>query len=168
MSNSLVVIPAGLPAATRWRHTVFLSPSPGPGALTGTGRLGLAPVVATFSTYKSPKFYLSFIILVSFTLVKYPDRIGLVNTYGTVQAGTGTLPYLRRTASRIILPLEPWYACASLYAVCSFCYRSYGRPVAATSGVIVVRGAAAPGRLYLFITALTALLLARSRQAGKP
>ena len=63
-----------------------------------------------FSTYKSPKFYLSFIILVSFILVKYPDRIGLVNTYGTVQAwqGQGT-----------VLPLEPWYACASLYAVCS-------------------------------------------------
>ena len=32
-----------------------------------------------FSTYKSPKFYLSFTILVSFILVKYPDRIGLVN-----------------------------------------------------------------------------------------
>ena len=80
MSNSLVVIPAGLPAATRWRHTVFLSP--GPGAL----RLGLAPVVATFSTYKSPKFYLSFTILVSFILVKYSDRIGPgpVNTVPTV------------------------------------------------------------------------------------
>ena len=39
-----------------------------------------------FSTLKSPKFYLSFTILVSFILVKYPDRIGLVNT---VQAGTG-------------------------------------------------------------------------------
>ena len=47
----------------------------------GPGALGLAPVVATaFSTYKSPKFYLSFTILVSFILVKYPDRIGLVNT----------------------------------------------------------------------------------------
>ena len=48
----------------------------------GPGSLGLAPVVATapFSTYKSPKFYLSFTILVSFILVKYPDRIGLVNT----------------------------------------------------------------------------------------
>ena len=46
-----------------------------------SGALGLAPVVATaFSTYKSPKFYLSFTILVSFILVKYPDRIGLVNT----------------------------------------------------------------------------------------
>ena len=33
-----------------------------------------------FSTYKSPKFYLSFTILVSFILVRYPDRIGLVNT----------------------------------------------------------------------------------------
>ena len=28
-----------------------------------------------FSTYKSPKFYLSFTILVSFILVRYPDRI---------------------------------------------------------------------------------------------
>ena len=48
----------------------------------GPGSLGLAPVVATapFSTYKSPKFYLSFTILVSFILVRYPDRIGLVNT----------------------------------------------------------------------------------------
>ena len=34
-----------------------------------------------FSTYKSPKFYLSFTILVSFILVKYPDKIGIVNTY---------------------------------------------------------------------------------------
>jgi len=50
--------------------------------------MGLAPVVATaFSTYKSPKFYLSFTILVSLILVKYPDRIrsseyGTVGTYG--------------------------------------------------------------------------------------
>ena len=38
--------------------------------------MGLAPVVATasFPTYKSPKFHLSFTILVSFILVKYPDR----------------------------------------------------------------------------------------------
>ena len=51
--------------------------------------MGLAPVVATasFPTYKSPKFHLSFTILVSFILVKYPDRIGLVNT---VPACTGT------------------------------------------------------------------------------
>ena len=42
----------------------------------------------TYGTYRrygtvpaiSPKFYLSFTILVSFILVKYPDRIGLVNT----------------------------------------------------------------------------------------
>ena len=38
-----------------------------------------------FSSYKSPKFYLSFTILVSLILVKYPDRIGPVNT---VLAGT--------------------------------------------------------------------------------
>ena len=46
--------------------------------------MGLAPVVATaFSTYKSPKFYLSFTILVSLILVKYPDRIRS-SEYGTV------------------------------------------------------------------------------------
>ena len=50
--------------------------------------MGLAPVVATaFSTYKSPKFYLSFTILVSFILVKYPDRIGLVNTVAYPRLG---------------------------------------------------------------------------------
>ena len=63
---------------------------PGVGARCGNG---------LFSTYKSPKFYLSFTILVSFILVRYPDRIGLVNTvllldtylrYGTY--GT-TVPY---------------------------------------------------------------------------
>ena len=55
----------------------------GPGALGVGARCGngLLP------TYKSPKFYLSFTILVSFILVKYPDRIGLVNT---VPACTGT------------------------------------------------------------------------------
>ena len=49
---------------------------PGVGARCGNG---------PFSTYKSPKFYLSFTILVSLILVKYPDRIpvGLVNTVGT-------------------------------------------------------------------------------------
>ena len=38
---------------------------------------------------KSPKFYLSFTILVSFILVKYPDKIGIVNTYqyGTSKYG---------------------------------------------------------------------------------
>ena len=70
----------------------------------GPGALGLAPVVATaFSTYKSPKFYLSFTILVSFILVKYPDRIGLVNTVPTVptvpvQAGTRTRELLNVVA----------------------------------------------------------------------
>ena len=45
---------------------------PGVGARCGNG---------LFSTYKSPKFYLGFTILVSLILVKYParDRIGLVN-----------------------------------------------------------------------------------------
>ena len=43
---------------------------------------GLAPVVATasFPLINLPKFYLSFTILVSLILVKYPDRVGLVNT----------------------------------------------------------------------------------------
>ena len=48
----------------------------GPGSLGVGARCGNGP----FSTYKSPKFYLSFTILVSFILVRYPDRIGLVNT----------------------------------------------------------------------------------------
>ena len=47
--------------ASRW------SGGPGVGARCGNG---------LFPTYKSPKFYLSFTILVSFILVKYPDRIG--------------------------------------------------------------------------------------------
>ena len=52
-----------------------------------------------FSTYKSPKFYLSFTILVSLILVKYPDKIGPVNTvrlyllrYGTVGTVVTTVP----------------------------------------------------------------------------
>ena len=52
-----------------------------------------------FSTYKSPKFYLSFTILVSLILVKYPDRIGPVNTvpwylrYGTSTEVYSTTQY---------------------------------------------------------------------------
>ena len=48
--------------------------------------MGLAPVVATasFPLINLPKFYLSFTILVLLILVKYPDRVGLVNTVGTV------------------------------------------------------------------------------------
>ena len=34
-----------------------------------------------FPLINLPNFYLSFTILVSLILVKYPDRIGLVNTY---------------------------------------------------------------------------------------
>ena len=49
----------------------------------------VVPPAMIWPRIKSPKFYLSFTILVSFILVKYPDRIGLVNT---VQAGTGTVP----------------------------------------------------------------------------
>ena len=43
--------------------------------------MGLAPVVATasFPLINLPNFYLSFTILVSLILVKYPDRVGLVN-----------------------------------------------------------------------------------------
>ena len=42
----------------------------------------MVPVVATasFPLINLPKFYLSFTILVSLILVKYPDKIGLVNT----------------------------------------------------------------------------------------
>ena len=63
------------------------SGGPGVGARCGNG---------LFPTYKSPKFYLSFTILVSFILVKYPDRIGLVNT----------VPWYRRyrTVGRYIRP----------------------------------------------------------------
>ena len=52
----------------------FVVVSYGPGSLGVTvgARCGNGP----FSTYKSPKFYLSFTILVSFILVRYPDRIG--------------------------------------------------------------------------------------------
>jgi len=57
-----------------WRGGAW-SGVPGVGARCGNG---------LFSTYKSPKFYLSFTILVSFILVRYPDRIGLVNTVPTV------------------------------------------------------------------------------------
>ena len=53
----------------------------------GPGSLGLAPVVATasFPLINLPKFYLSFTILVSLILVKYPDRVGLVNTVPQVR-----------------------------------------------------------------------------------
>ena len=69
------------------------------------GPWGLAPVVATasFAHINLPNFYLSFTILVSFILVKYPDRIGLVNTVPTVptvpvQAGTRTRELLNVVA----------------------------------------------------------------------
>ena len=47
------------------------------------GPRGLVPVVATasFPLINLPNFYLSFTILVSLILVKYPDRVGLVNRY---------------------------------------------------------------------------------------
>ena len=47
------------------------SGGPGVGARCGNG---LFPLI------NLPNFYLSFTILVSLILVKYPDRIGLVNT----------------------------------------------------------------------------------------
>ena len=55
------------------------------------GPRGLVPVVATasFPLINLPNFYLSFTILVSLILVKYPDRVGLVNTVHTY----GTVPY---------------------------------------------------------------------------
>ena len=57
----------------------YLSFGAGAGA---RGPWGLAPVVATasFPLINLPNFYLSFTILVSLILVKYPDRVGLVNT----------------------------------------------------------------------------------------
>ena len=55
------------------------------------GPRGLVPVVATasFPLINLPKIFLSFTILVSLILVKYPDRVGLVNTVGTY--GTSTV-----------------------------------------------------------------------------
>ena len=60
----------------------------------GPGSLGLAPVVATasFPLINLPKFYLSFTILVSLILVKYPDRVGLVNTAVTIPVPCSWLP----------------------------------------------------------------------------
>ena len=85
----LVVV---LPVA-RGRVPVVRAPGPasgpGVGARCGNG---------LFSTYKSPKFYLSFTILVSLILVKYPDRIGPVNT---VLAGT-VVPTVRYRIHRIV------------------------------------------------------------------
>ena len=78
-----------------WRGGAW-SGVPGVGARCGNG---------LFSTYKSPKFYLSFTILVSFILVRYPDRIGLVNTvgtylrYGTVGPGPPGTGELLKTAT---------------------------------------------------------------------
>ena len=67
----------------------------------------MAPVVATaFSTYKSPKFYLSFTILVSLILVKYPDKIGPVNSaVPTVPRyrGTSNAPRVSQMAPRMQL-----------------------------------------------------------------
>ena len=61
---------------------------PGVGARCGDG---------LFSTYKSPELYLSFTILVSLILVKYPDRIGPVNTVlaGTVLVGIHYTYFIR-------------------------------------------------------------------------
>ena len=68
-------------AARRGAAACQWSGVPGVGARCGNG---------LFSTYKSPKFYFSFTILVSFILFRYPDRIGLVNTYGTRYLRYGT------------------------------------------------------------------------------
>ena len=70
------------------------SGGPGVGARCGNG---LFPLI------NLQNFYLSFTILVSFILVKYPDRIGLVNTVPTVptvpvQAGTRTRELLNVVA----------------------------------------------------------------------
>ena len=59
-----------------------------------------------FSTYKSPKFYLSFTILVSLILVKYPDKIGPVNSaVPTVPRyrGTSNAPRVSQMAPRMQL-----------------------------------------------------------------
>ena len=69
----------------RTKEQEFLALPPSLGCFGAGARgpwsLGLAPVVATafFPLINLPKFYLSFTILVSLILVKYPDRVGLVN-----------------------------------------------------------------------------------------
>ena len=68
--QELLALPPSESLGCFWRGGAWPG-GPGVGARCGNG---------LFSTYKSPKFYLSFTILVSFILVKYPDRIGLVNT----------------------------------------------------------------------------------------
>ena len=73
-----------------------------------------------FSTYKSPKFYLSFTILVSLILVKYPDRIGPVNTVPYPRGTNGTylryLRYLRYVPWRLwqLMACNGWPYCALL------------------------------------------------------
>ena len=60
----------------------------------GPGTLGLAPVVATafFPLINLPNFILASLsdILVSFILVKYPDRIGLLRYCGSECGTYGT------------------------------------------------------------------------------
>ena len=72
----------------------------------GPGSLGLAPVVATasFPLINLPKFYLSFTILVSLILVKYPDRVGLVNN-----SRSGLAPVSNWTARTLLGVLHAFH-----------------------------------------------------------
>ena len=65
-----LVLGVDFPSRSSWGPWEYFRGVDGVGARCGNG---------LFSTYKSPKFYLSFTILVSVILVRYPDRIGLVN-----------------------------------------------------------------------------------------
>ena len=97
----------------------------------GPGSLGLAPVVATasFPLINLPKFYLSFTILVSLILVKYPDRVGLVNTvlagtygtYGTVPTVISKVQWDKPGSNSLILTAAPIrYPCKPDFALRSF------------------------------------------------
>ena len=70
-SGFCLVLGVDFSSRSSWGLWEYFRGVDGVGARCGNG---------LFSTYKSPKFYLSFTILVSFILVRYPDRIGLVNT----------------------------------------------------------------------------------------
>ena len=111
-----------------------MAPGAGPGCLARgrvvRGPWGWRPLwQRPFSTYKSPKFYLSFTILVSLILVKYPDRVGLVNTvlagtygtYGTVPTVISKVQWDKPGSNSLILTAAPIrYPCKPDFALRSF------------------------------------------------
>ena len=80
------------PISTLYHHAPSLRGGLG-SIFRGVDGVGARCGNGLFSTYNSPKFYLSFTILVLlFILVRYPDRIGLVNTLVTYEY-IPTVPY---------------------------------------------------------------------------